>query len=203
MKREFFLLIAMLIQLCCYSQDSINIRGYYVIEYNKDEIEYKLKNEVLKKSGKPIVEVTDLEINYLFIPIVELENSLSESIINYKYFHKKSTYFLPQNPKLREYFRKYCGENFDFKKQSEPFKNSPIYYFNPSRPKFLYSIFYVEANGIKFSRENKKVNRRSFGLVEEEVSYDDFFSVLFLYHYTMVTDDFIRLEQFEKWVYKP
>lgn len=200
MKHIFFFLFTLTVSSAYNSQaqDTVLVKGYYIIRYNKSEIESKEKNLILKKEGRKYFEPIDYERAYYFIPNNDSLTSIEESVSSYICDYKATNYYLPQDGYKRKFIFTTLGKSI-IEKESSYF-NNPVYYASDNK-KFLYCIYRIEAKAIKYQLQNTKEIRYKFNLRVDEVSKGNTFDVVLLYHYTFVANDFIHLDGFEKWTY--
>jgi hypothetical protein len=184
------------------NKDSISVKGYYIIEYKKRQIENKMRNDSLKAKGKKFNEAIDYERNYLFIPSDDTCNSLEKAINSYAYEYRKKIFYLPQDDHAVKYISKNLNFKLDFIGYREKFKDR-LYFSSKFNPDYLYCIFYVEGKAIKYHLENSKDNRYLFGLRIDDVTKDNFFDIFLVYNYNMIVSDFVYLDGFQKWIYNP
>ncbi len=196
------LLFSNIVRVHARSIDTVSVLGYFVVQYSKGEVESRERNKLLKKNRKPYSELIDMEKKTMFIPFADTAKaSLLSAINNYSFFRKRTTYFLPQENLGKIIISRFCDKENDLTKEASYFKDDK-FYFSKFNPKDVFCIYWVEAKAIKISAENTLQNRRDFLLESDAVASDAEFDVKLVYHYTLVANDFLYLENFEGWQYQ-
>ena len=212
MFRRIFAFIYIFLGITCsvFSQSAdslINIKGYYVTRFLKDEISFSFNQKINKLNGESYSTPIDYEKTSFFIPL-SINNSLIKNdittIMSFENnLNKDSIYYLPTSKQIEKYVERVFNLNNDFSKEicifSEADKFSP-YYINTDNDRFLYKFIYIEGFALKKPLLNTEENRFRLHLdiysVNKESQFIELFFIVKIESYSTI----INLEGLKEWV---
>ena len=165
-------------------KDTLNVKGFFVVKYVKSEIEFSLKNEILKDEGKTYEKMIDLDKEVFFLPIDGFKSDIVDTIKKRNPFDQKNIYFLPINQRNKDYLEKFCPERVTQIKLMD-FSNQSFYTIQGDQ-NHLYSIYYIEGYEIKLELDNNELNKIKLDLSDEISKDRKTFNVHFIYEITKV-----------------
>lgn len=195
MRAIMFSLISLVLLSNCFSNTPVNenckevrsVKGIFVIRYIKTEVEASVKNEILKKEGKSYDRMVDLKKVVFFLPIIDDNTNLSDTIKKWNPFKQKRIYLLPISSRSKEYLEKFCPEKTELMELVVlPKRDSCVFYKLPEDEKYLYQIYHMEGDEIVIELENNEVNKIKLDLSDEIDENEKMFNVHFIYRLTNV-----------------
>ncbi len=195
MKTTVFSLISLVILSNCFGNTLANenckeirgTKGIYVIRYIKTEVEALVKNENLKKEGKSYDRMVDLKKVTFFLPIIDKDENISDTIKKWNPFKQKRIYLLPISLRSKEYLKKFCPKKAEIMELGVlPKDENCVFYKVPKDEKYLYQIYYMEGDEFVIELENNEMNKIKLDLSDEIDKKEKIFKVHFIYRLTNV-----------------
>jgi len=186
----------------------INLKGYYVIRFDKAEIIDMYAQKVKKLSGSQYQLVIDLESDAFFIPLeiankrVLKSDSLFAELNNPKLTNKDTVIYLPTAKYIEEYLTFLMGKKADLSNEICLFRdlNSTYPYFClKGSDKYLFKCIYIEGFANGFDLMNTAKSRAKIGLDVDVVNKKT--SVIKVMFLTSVSsyDPFVKNEILIPW----
>lgn len=176
--------------------DSIYLKGYWVIRYNKEEIINKKCNAIKRAMNRPYELAIDLENESFFIPTDSILKSLATSIQAHTLFHQKTIFFIKNPKRAKNYLTKKCGQSFALENTNRLVNNDKYYILNNESGDDIFCIYYLEGWALMATVENNKANQLSLDLTPDDIIKGNAFNIVVLSHLNALVDDFIHLEGF-------
>ena len=179
----FIISITFYLPAYCQQQniDTVYIKGYRVMEYKKSEIEFSIKNEILRKEGRSYQKMIDLEQREFFIPF-DSTKSLSKLLKERNALNQKEMFYLPNNHEIESYIKKVCNVTVDLSKQKSLFNVESSNYYANEQGEYLYKFYFIEGNSLLTTVENNEVNKLKLDISSDEIDRNlGYFKVYFLF----------------------
>jgi len=176
----FFFYMGIVINLFSQEADSvINIKGYYVTRFLKDEISFSYNQKINKINGESYSTPIDYRTVSFFIPlsidghVINHMNDLANIISCESNLHKDSIYYLPVSKQSEKYIKEATNLDVILSKEicifSEVGRISP-YYINTNTDKYLYKIMFINGEVLKATVMNTARKRAYLGLDIDNVN---------------------------------
>jgi hypothetical protein len=176
------ILIVTFIHLVCIAKANIldslvNLKGFYIIRYEKSDIVNWYDQEVKRLKGEAYSIIYDVEQIPFFIPVqlrnkqlVNL-NGLIEKIQNHNSFNRDTIYYMPTSKRTEKYIEKTSKKKIDLSKAISLFQNSDRSYFAiKGSEKYIYKCVYIDGKALIYSVENTSYNRLRLDLDVDAVN---------------------------------
>lgn len=162
MKRILFVLFISLCNTLTYSQDTVFVKGYYIVRYIKDEIVFKIQNEKLRQIGKPFYWGTDLTHDPFFFSLNINSRQLMEEdeiepilCLRHDFKNIELYQFAPfdQFADLHKSVETILKE-MKIMPDTIHFGMNDIFYECKADSVFLYKTYYIEGNALRLEIKN-------------------------------------------------
>lgn len=187
----------------------INIKGYYVTRFLKEEIFNSYNQKINKLKGKLYTTPIDYKAISFFIPLcienrtINKENEFVKIISIENNLHKDTIYYLPISKEIETYIKKAFNSNIDLSKEicifSEAVKISP-YYIDPNENKYLYKCIFIDGEFMKTIISNTELGRFPFHLdidsVDKNIQFIDLFFLVKINSYSTI----VKFKALKEWV---
>ncbi|MFT4070387.1 MAG: hypothetical protein QM654_00520 [Dysgonamonadaceae bacterium] len=209
-RRIIFICIFLCITLGVYSQsiDSlVDIKGYYITRFLKDEISFSYDQKIKRYKGESYSIPIDYSQMSFFIPsMIGGKPICNENITNImsieKNLNKDSIYFLPLSKQEEKYIKKISNSKVDLSKDicilSEVKKLSP-YYIDRENDKYLYKIVFIDGSALQHTIPNQEKDRFPFYLNIHSVNKSAQFITLFFINNINSYSGIPIIEGLEEW----
>ena len=207
MKKYILILLSITFFFNIFAHDSIFLEGYYIQRFKKNEIDFRLKNEELRKQGKSYYQMIDYTVDLYYFSIKAnninlIDSSSIKSIIRAENNYKNiEIYKFPPFGGLQY---KYNLPEIDYDNLNS-FDN-PNYYYLDEDTIHLYKIYFISGKAIRLTVENDYLNTKrniELAIHWNITSTDINKNVPYIYIY-MFYDFYIHINRipvgFQKWL---
>ncbi|MEY8628942.1 hypothetical protein [Bacteroides nordii] len=187
----------------------VNIKGYYVTRFLKDEIVYSYNQKIKRINNQSYSIPIDYTSISFFIPLdidnvaINCSENVAKSMSFANNLNKDSIYYLPVSKQVEKYIKEVFNLNLNLSKGIAIFsatqRISP-FYINTTNNKYLYKCIFVDGEALRAKLLNTEEKRFPLDIdvdfVNRKARFVDFFFIVKVNSYSTI----INVEGLKEWV---